>query len=166
MAGAAFQNPNPADALLQAHLRRMRITWAGFLVTVPTATAAVFWLPRMRSAAASPVIITLLALAGSLWVAFSAERDARLRLERAKRAFAALGDERRLLRDHWLVFVVVMLRLEVIVVLGLVTAAWGLGPRIAVVFVLLAGLLMGLAWPSKRKAELLVERGRELRRPE
>jgi len=48
-------------------------------------------------------------LAMSLWVAFTAERDARLRLDRAKRAFAVHGDASRLLRDHWVVLLVVLL---------------------------------------------------------
>ena len=141
----------------------MRLTWALFLVTVPIAILAGFPLPRMRAESASPVTVTLLVLAGSLWVAFTAERDARVRLERAKRAFAAHGDEDRLLRDHWVVFLVVMLRLEVVVVCAVVTAVWGLGPTIGVWIALLGGMMMGLAWPSERKARLLIERARTLR---
>jgi len=142
----------------------MRIAWAAFLTTVPVAVAACFWLPGRQTAAASPTMLTLMALAGSLWIGFTAERDARLRLERAKRAFAVHGDRRLLLGNHWQVYLVVLVRLEVVAALGLVTAVWGLGPWVGVWFVLLAGLLIALSWPTGRKARLLVERGEELRR--
>jgi hypothetical protein len=96
-------------------------------------------------------------------VAFTAERDSRRRLDRVKRAFAVHGDEAVLLRDHLLVLVVVMLRLETIVVAGLAVAVWGSGVRIALPMVLLAGLLMALAVPTERKADTLLRRARELR---
>jgi len=133
------------------------------LCTIPIAIVAVFLLPRLRAEAASPFAVTLLVLAGSLWVAFTAERDARGRLDRAKRAFAVHDDVPRLLHDHLVVFLVVIFRLEVVVVGAVVTAVWGLGPAVGVWIALLGGIMMGLAWPSERKTRLLIERARKLR---
>jgi hypothetical protein len=89
----------------------------------------------------------------SLWVAFTAERDARLRLERAKRAFAVHGEVSRLLRDHWIVLWVVLFRLEIVVLGGLVVAVWGVGPRIGLGFALAGALLMALAWPTEASGD-------------
>jgi Flp pilus assembly protein TadB len=96
-----------------------------------------------------------------MWISFTAERDSRVRLDRGKRAFAVDGDLDRLLRNHWLVFMTVLFRLEILVVMGIVTAVWGLGPRVAVWFVLLAGLMMLLTWPSEHKTRLLIFRAKE-----
>jgi len=141
----------------------MRRQWAFFMLTVPVAITACFLLPRERSESFSPLTVTLLAIAASLWIALSAERDARARLDRAKRAFAAHGEITRLLRDYRSVYLVVMLRLEVIVLAAMATAVWGSGPATGVWIALLAGVLIGLAWPSDRKTALLVERAGELR---
>ena len=148
--------------LLSRHLRRMRVTWAVFIVTVPLVAVGGFLMPHLTTDVGSPLIVTLLVLAMSLWVAFTAERDARLRLDRAKRAFAVHGDASRLLRDHWVVLLVVLLRLEIIVLGGLVVAVWGVGPRIGLCFALAGGLLLALAWPTERKARVLLQRAREL----
>jgi hypothetical protein len=149
-------------ALLAHHLRRMRVVWAVFIATVPVAAAVGFGAPHLTTDVGSPLIVTLLVLAMSLWVAFTAERDARLRLDRAKRAFAVHGDASRLLRDHWVVLLVVLLRLEIIVLGGLVVAVWGVGPRIGLCFALAGGLLLALAWPTERKAHVVLQRAREL----
>jgi hypothetical protein len=155
--------PNQESSVLGRHLVRLRVSWAAFLVTVPAAGVAGFAVPRLEPAATTPTAVTLVALAASLWISFTAERDARLRLDRAKRAFAVHGELGRLLRDHWVVFLVVLVRLDVMVVAGLVTATWGSGPRVALWLELLAGIMMVLAWPSERKARLLIARARELR---
>jgi len=139
----------------------MRITWALFLATIPVAAVACYHLPRLDPAAATPTAVTLVGLAASLWISFTAERDSRVRLDRGKRGFAVDEDLGRLLRNHWVVLMTVMLRLEILVVMGIVTAVWGLGPRVAVWFVLLAGLMMLLAWPSEHKTRLLIYRARE-----
>jgi hypothetical protein len=141
----------------------MRVVWATFLATVPLAIVVAKRLPRLDPAAATPMAVTLVALGASIWIAFSAERDARHRLERAKRAFAVHGDSNLLLRSHLFVFLTVMIRLEVIVFCGIVTAVWGSGPRVAIWFALLAGLMMLLAWPTEHKVRLLLARGREVR---
>jgi hypothetical protein len=141
----------------------MRTWWIAALVTVPTAVVAGFLLPRLDPAAATPLSVTLVVLAASLWISFTAERDARVRLDRARRGFVAHGEIELLLRDHLRVFLVVLLRLELIVVLGVVVAVWGLGPRVAVWFVLLAGMMMILAWPTEHKARLVIARARQAR---
>lgn len=148
--------------LVPKHVRRMRIVWASFVATVPLAVAAGSAAPRLSTELGSPSTVTLLALAIGLWVGFTAERDSRGRLERIKRAFAVHGDVRRLLDDHLRVFVVVMLRLEVIVIGGVVTSVWGLGPRVGSWMTLLGGLMMALAWPTVRKTEILILRAREM----
>jgi hypothetical protein len=84
-------------------------------------------------------------------------------LAKIRRAFAVHGDEGRLLRDHWLVYVVVLLRLEMMVVAGLVVALWGSGPMIGVWLLVLGGLMVGLTWPTTRKTQLLLGRARALR---
>ena len=123
-------------------------------------------IPTEGPAAATPASVTLVALAAGMWICFTAERDARQRLERAKRAFAVHGELDRLLRDHWLVLLVVLFRLELVVGFGVVVAVWGSGPRVAIWFPILAGLLMALAWPSEHKTRLMIARARELARDE
>lgn len=150
-------------AAVRRQLVRMRVMWAAFLATVPLAIVAANRLPRLEPAAATPTAVTLVSLGAALWISFSAERDARHRLERAKRAFAVHADPDRLLRSHLFVFLMVMIRLEVIVMCGIVTAVWGSGPRVAIWFPLLAGLMMLLAWPTEHKVRLLLARGREVR---
>jgi hypothetical protein len=151
----------PAD--LVTHLRRMRVTTCVFLVSVPLAAGAVFLVSHRGQAMVSPVAMTLVAVAAGLWIGFTANRDAERRLEQIKRAGAVHGDERRLLRDHWLVYLVVLLRLEMLPVAGLVVALWGLGPSIGVWLVLLGGLLIALTWPTARKTQLLLGRVRAVR---
>ena len=151
------------DERVVSHLWRMRLTWGLFLATVPIAMVAGVIVPRRVADAASPMTVTLLAVAGSLWVALTADRDARFRLDRAKRAFAVHGDVSRLLRDHWLVFLIVMSRLGIVVVCSVVVAVWGVGVATGIWIALLGGVMMALAWPSAHKTELLIERGRELR---
>ncbi len=102
-------------------------------------------------------------LAAGMWISFTAERDARVRLDRARRAFVAHGELEMLLRDHLRVFQVVLLRLELIVILGLVVAVWGLGPKVAIWFLLLAGMMMLLAWPTEHKTRLVIARARQAR---
>lgn len=143
-----------------AHLRRMRATAAVALATIPAAVTAAYLVPHRGAALASPMTITVAAGVASLWLAFTAERDARDRLEGIRRAFSVHGDERRLLRDHWLVYLVVVIRLETLAVCGLVVALWGIGPSIGVWLVLLGGLLLALTWPTARKAQLLLGRAR------
>ncbi|MFV2071429.1 MAG: hypothetical protein ACC742_02100, partial [Thermoanaerobaculales bacterium] len=152
-----------SQAVLRSHLLRMTLTTGLFLLGVPLAMAIAFLAPHREASLASPLVMTLLAAAASLWIGFSANRDARARLDRVKRAFAVHGEEQRLLRDYWMVYVVVLLRLEAIVLCGLVAAVWGLGPRTAVWVFLLAGVMIALTWPTMRKTQLLLGRARAIR---
>ena len=153
--------PTPPD--LETHLFRMRLTTGLFLATVPLAVLAAWFIPHRGSAAVSPATVTLVAVAASLWIGFSANRDASKRLEQIRRAAAVHGDEARLLRDHRLVYIVVLLRLEMLVIGGVVTALWGMGPGIGTWLVLLGGLMVALTWPTARKTRLLLGRVRALR---
>jgi len=148
---------------LQSHLLRMRLTAMVALAIVIVAAIAAFVLPYRGSAVASPRTVTLVALAASLWIGFSANRDATGRLERIRRAFAVHGDERRLLRDHWLVYLVVLFRLGMMVVAGLVVALWGSGPTFGIWLLVLGGLMVVRTWPTPRKIQLLLGRARALR---
>jgi hypothetical protein len=148
---------------LQSHLLRMRVTAAAGLIVVVLAAVAAFVLPYRGSAVASPRTVTLVALAASLWIGFSANRDATGRLGKIRQAFATHGDEGRLLRDHWLVYMVVLVRLGMMVVGGLVVALWGSGPAIGIWLVVLGGLMIALTWPTLRKTQLLLGRARALR---
>lgn len=156
-----LERPTPAP--LDAHLLRMRVTTALFLGTVPVAIVVIFATGHRGIARMSPATLSLIAVAAGLWFGFSANRDARIRLERIKRAGAVHGDEMRLMRDHWLVYIVVLIRLEIMVVAGVVVALWGLGPSIGVWLVILGGLMMALTWPTRRKTQLLLGRVRALR---
>jgi len=73
------------------------------------------------------------------------------------------GDEGRLLRDHWLVYVLVLFRLEMMAVAGLIVSLWGSGPKIGIWLLVLAGLMIALTWPTLRKTQLLLGRARALR---
>ena len=148
---------------VRRHLLQMRLTTGLFLATVPAAVAVAFLVPHRGSSVASPTTVTLVAAAACLWLSFFANRDARERLERIKRAFAVHGDEGRLLRDHWLVYLVILVRLEMMVVCGLVASLFGSGPRFGFWMFLLAGLMIILSWPTARKAQLLLGRARALR---
>ena len=148
---------------LQSHLLRMRLTAMVALAVVIVAAIAAFVLPYRGSAVASPRTVTLVALAASLWIGVSANRDATGRLERIRRAFAVHGDERRLLRDHWLVYLVVLFRLGMMVVAGLVVALWGSGPTFGIWLLVLGGLMIVRTWPTTRKTQLLLGRARALR---
>ncbi len=152
-----------SEANLQSHLLRMRVTAVVGVVVVIASVVAAFVLPYRGSAVASPRTVTLVALAASLWIGFSANRDAANRLEKIRRAFAVHGDERRLLRDHWLVYLVVLIRLEMMAAGGLVVALWGSGPKIGIWFLILGGLMIALTWPTARKTQLLLGRARALR---
>ena len=152
-----------SEVNLRSHLLRMRVTAGAGLVVVFFAAIAAFVLPYRGSAVASPRTVTLVALAASLWIGFSANRDAASRLEKIRLAFAVHGDEARLLRDHWLVYVVVLIRLEMLAIGGLVVSLWGSGPKFGIWLMILGGLMIALTWPTTRKTQLLLGRARALR---
>jgi hypothetical protein len=147
--------------LLARHLRRLRIVWAAFVATGPVAVAMCFGSPHRTTEVGSPAVVTLLVVTMSLWVAFTAERDARLRLERVKLAFAVHADVARLLRDHTVVLLVVLTRLEIIVLGGVVAGVWGAGPWAGLWLVLAGVLMMARTWPNAIKSQNLVNRARE-----
>ena len=151
------------ETKLQAHLRRMRVTVVVALAVAVGVAIAAFVLPYQGSSVASPLTVTLVAAAGSLWIGFSANRDAATRMEKIRRAFAVHGDEGRLLRDHWLVYAVILIRLEMMALGGLVVALWGLGPIFGLWLLILGALMVVLTWPTARKSQLLLGRARALR---
>ena len=148
---------------LDRHLVRMRATTGFFLAVAVAAIASIFVIPHRGAVLASPAAVTLVAVAAALWIGFTANRDASARIERIKRAYAADGNEFRLLRNHWLVYLLVLLRLAVMIVSGIVISLWGIGPRIGVWVVVLGGIMIALTWPSRRKTQLLLGRARQLR---
>ncbi len=155
----SIRPPDPVDR----HVARMRRLTAAALAFVVAAAVAGFAVPRGATAVLSPQAITLLVLAAALWVAFSAERDARGRLERIKRAYAVHNDRRELLRGHLWVYGVVLVRLVLVSVAGVVIAVAGLGPVVAVGTHALAAILVALTWPTRHKALLLIDRAERMR---
>ncbi len=139
----------------------MRLAGALFLLIPVAAAIIAFWLPRGEDIY-PPATVTLAAAAVGLWVAFTAQRDAKARLAHVKHGFTVHGDERLLLRGHLQVYVVVLLRLQGITAAGLATAIWGHGWRVALWFFLITIILMVLAWPNERKTHLLLRRGHDL----
>ncbi len=128
---------------LRSHLSRMRLTAGLFLATVPAAMAVAFLAPYRGSSVAPPMTVTL--------------------VERVRRAFAVHGDERLLFRDHWQVYLAILIRLEMMVICGMVASLWGSGPRFGLWMMILAGVMIALSWPTARKSQLLLGRARALR---
>jgi amino acid permease len=156
-------NPNllqPGD--LDRHLRTMRRTTIAFLFTVPVAIVAMVAIPAQESGA-SPLVVTLVVASAALWIGFTANRDAQSRIDRIKRVFAAKGDEQELLRDHRLVNLAVLGRLEVMVIAAIFASIWGGSSAAAWGVLALAAIMMGLSWPTAEKSHALLERAREQR---
>jgi hypothetical protein len=150
----------PGD--LDHHLRIMRRMTVGFLLTVPAAVVVMAVRPGLDGVAA-PLVVTLIAALAALWIGFSANRDAQARIDRIKRAYAHTGDERRLLRDHRMVNLTVLVRLEVMVVAAVVASLWGASAAAAWGVLALAAMMMVLSWPTAEKTHTLLERAREQR---
>jgi uncharacterized membrane protein YkgB len=154
------QKLRPGD--LDRHIRLMRWTTVGFLLTVPAAVVVMVLRPTLDGVAA-PLVVTLVAALAALWIGFSANRDAQARIDRIKRAYAATGDERRLLRDHRLVNLTVLVRLEVMVAAAVIASIWGASAAAAWGVLALAAMMMALSWPTEEKTHTLLERAREQR---
>ncbi len=140
------------------HLLRMRLVTSLFLLTVPAAGVGAFFLPRRRLAAVSPPAVLAITALIAAWYAFTINRFAARRLYRVRESFDSHGNVRRLLSGHFQTHLRVLIRLEVIVLCGLINAESGAGPHTTVWYVLAAGLLMLLAWPTEHKTMLLLRR--------
>jgi hypothetical protein len=152
-------------ANLEHHLRRMRVLWWTFVALQPVTGVLLFIFPyRAGNQLLTPGQMTLLLAAAGLWLAFTANRDAKQRLAHAKHGYSVLGSGAKLLRDYLVVFMIVLLRLEAIAVCGVLTAIWGNGPLVALWFLVLAAILMLLTRPTKYKTKLLIERAESARR--
>jgi len=147
---------------MDRHLRAMRLTTIAILSTAVAAAVVMLTVPT-REGPAPPMTVSLTAAAAALWVGFTANRDAQTRIDRIKRAFAATGDERRLLRDHRMVNLAVLCRLEVMVLAAVVADLWGGNPAVAWGVLALAAIMMGLSWPTADKTSALLDRAREQR---
>ncbi len=147
---------------IDRHLKNMRVATGVFLATVVLAAVLCIGVAK-RESAVSPMAVSLTAGAAALWVGFTANRDAQARLDRIKRAFAATGDEQRLLRDHRMVNLAVLVRLEVMVIAAVVASIWGGTAAVAWGVLGLAGMMMFLSWPTADKTHTLIKRARELR---
>lgn len=147
---------------IDRHLRLMRLGTVGFIATVPIAAAVALLVPE-RGSLASPLAVSFAAAGAALWVGFTANRDAQTRLDRIKRAFAATGDEEKLLRDHRWVNLAVLARLEVMVIAAVVAIIWGASSAAGWGVLALAAMMMGLSWPTGDKTHILIQRAREQR---
>jgi hypothetical protein len=141
----------------------MRRTGLVLIGTLAVLAVTVFFLPRLANDLTGPMGATLIAAAAALWIGFSANRDARTRMDRIKRAFAVHGDVARLLRDHHRAYLAVLSRLLAVAGCGIVVTVWGAGPRLALAFFILAGILLAMAWPTEHKTQLLIKRAQALR---
>ena len=148
---------------IRDHLKAMRRTGLVLVGALIVLTITVFFLPRRANDLVGPVGATLIAAATALWIGFSANRDARSRMDRVKRAFAANGEIERLFRDHHRAYLAVLSRLLAVAGCGVVVAVWGAGPRLGLAFFILAAILMAMAWPTDHKTQLLVRRAEALR---
>lgn len=147
---------------IDRHLRTMRLATVGFLLTIPAAVIAMLLVP-VREGVVPPMAMSLVAGATALWIGFTANRDAHARLERVKREFAVKGHVQNLLRNLRLVNLAVLARLEVMVVAAVVAAIWGGSSTVAWGVLVLAGMMMGLSWPTADKTHMLIQRAREQR---
>ena len=154
---------SPSPARLLHHLRIMRRTTAAFGGMLIVVTIAAFFLPRLGNDLVSPMGATLIGAAAALWIGFSANRDARIRMDRIKRAYAVHGETALLLRDHHRAYLTVLLRLLAVAVCGVIVAVWGAGPGLGLAFFILAGILGAMSWPTERKTQLLIKRAQALR---
>ncbi len=143
-----------------ASMRRTGLIVGGVLVVL---AVGAFFMPRMTNDLLSPGGATLVGAATALWIGFSANRDARTRMERVKLAFAVHGEATRLLKAHHWAYFAVLVRLLAIAGCGVVVSIWGAGPRMGLPFFILAGILMAMAWPTDHKTRLLIRRAQELR---
>jgi hypothetical protein len=141
------------------HLASMRALAVTFLLALAGTAALVVVAPRL-AAPVSSTLVTVAAVGCALWIAITVDRFARSRLTRIRDAFANHRDAERLLGDHRRVYLAVLVRLSTLAGLAWVIAAWGSGRSLAGALLVLAGLLMLLAWPTEHKARLLLERAR------
>ncbi len=148
---------------LQNHLKAMRRTVSAFGGMVVALAVTTFFLPRLGNELVSPTGATLIGAASALWIGFSANRDAKARMDRIRRAFAVHGELDRLLRDHHRAYLAVLLRLLVVAGCGIVVAVWGAGAGLGLTFFILAGILMAMSWPTEHKTRLLIRRAEALR---
>jgi hypothetical protein len=144
------------------HLRLMRLTTLVFLATIPVAAIVVLVVP-VQTAWVPPLTVSLVAMAAALWVGFSANRDAGVRIDRIKRAFAVHGDPQRLLSDHRLVNLTVLVRLEMIVAAAVAAGLWGSLAAVPWGLLTLAATMMALSWPTADKSHSLLARARKQR---
>ncbi len=141
-------------------MRRSALALGAFLIA---AAVGSFFLPRLANDLVNPMGATLVGAAAALWIGFSANRDARTRMDRVKRAFAVHGEFDRLFRDHHRAYLVVLLRLLAVAACGIVVAVWGAGPGLGLAFFILAAILMAMAWPTDHKTRLLIRRAQAMR---
>ena len=151
---------NPGE--IDSHLRLMRIMTVAALVSIAVAIGVVVFVSP-RAGVASPLAVTLACAGAALWIGFTANRDAQVRLDRVKRAFAADGDLQHLLRGHRMVHLTVLARLEVMVVAAVVAGVWGRGSAAVWGILALAAMMMVLTWPTADKTDMLIQRAREQR---
>lgn len=147
---------------LLAHVRILRRLDLAAGCVVAFGAVAQFFLPRVASSLAGPTEITLLVAAAALWIGLSANRDARTRMERIRRAYTVHRDLENLLHDHLGSYLVVLLRVVLIAAAGAAVAVWGRGPGFGFLLFALSLMLIAMAWPTHHKLQLLIRRARAM----
>jgi hypothetical protein len=153
-------NPDP----LTRHLWRLRALAVAFLPAIPLAWWLTVSVSRGRLGWLPPMAVTLLAGALGIGLAFTAERSARRRLERARDEYVRAPDRVRLFAAHLHTYLTVLVRLSAVAALGPVVAVWGSGALAGSGLVAVAAALMLMAWPTEAKGELLLHHAEEARR--
>ena len=161
MTGRSSKSSLPSDQL-RGHLKTMRRSGMILIGLLLVMAVAQFFLPRLANDLVGPMGATVIAAAAALWIGFSANRDAQVRMDRIKRAFAVHGEVDQLLKDYHLAYLAVLSRLFAVAGCGVVVAIWGAGPKLGLAFFILAGILTAMAWPTEHKTQLLVRRARAL----
>lgn len=152
-----------ADPLTR-HLWRLRALGAAFAPVVPLAWWLTVSLPPARPPGVPRMAVTLLAGGLGIALAFTAERSARRRLERARDGYAHAPDRNRLLGAHLRTYLTVLVRLAAVAALGPAVSVWGTGSLAGSGLVAVAAALMVMAWPTEAKGELLLHHAEEARR--
>lgn len=155
-------DPSLDPQTMHHHLRSMRRTTLTAFGLVALAAPAAFFLPRLEHALIGRTGASLLGAAAALWIGFSANRDARSRMDRIKRAFAVHDRLETLLRDHHRAYLLILARLLAVAACGVIVAIWGAGPALGSAFFGLAGILIVMTWPTEHKTRLLIRRAQAL----
>ena len=150
--------PSVTTEQIDRHLRRMRALWALGEGLILIAAVSCWFLPQKPPTILGRGWFSLLIAVIALWVGFSSNRDARVRMEKIRNAYAVHQDVRLLLKGHLIAYLWILIRMLMIVVGGQLIAVWGSGPAFSILLSCLAFLLALMTFPTEYKTRLLLKR--------